>query len=303
MKVDLTTNIGSLKFKNPVLTASGTFGYGLLMNEIFEISELGGIITKSITLSKREGNPVPRIAETACGILNSIGLENKGIDNFFSEILPEIRKLKTNIIASIAGETEHEYGSLAERLDKYVNAFEVNISCPNVKKGGMSFGQDLTSTKRVVKKVREKTSLPLIVKLTPNVNKVEDFGRMSEDNGANAISLVNTYKGLSIDVKRRKSKLGGFTGGLSGPAIKPLALYAVWKIARNVNIPVIGCGGITDFTDAIEFFMAGASLIEVGSATFRDPDASLSILEGIRNFLETEGIKNIKEIIGVIDEN
>ncbi|MCK4396307.1 dihydroorotate dehydrogenase [candidate division WOR-3 bacterium] len=303
MKIDLTTEIGKLKFKNPVLTASGTFGYGLLMKKIFDISRLGGIITKSITIRSRPGNPAPRIVETACGMLNSIGLENKGIENFLDEVLPEIKSFKTNVIVSIAGETVDEYGRLAEKLDRNVSAIEVNISCPNVKKGGMSFGQDLSSTKEVVKKVRRKTSLPVIVKLTPNITRIEDIAKVSEENGADAVSIVNTYEGLSIDIYERNSKLGGFTGGLSGPAIKPLALYAVWKVAKNIDVPVIGCGGIMNFSDAIEFFMAGASLIEVGSATFSDPNASLRILKGVKHFLEEENIKSIKEIVGIVDEN
>ena len=303
MKIDLSTKIGKLKFKNPVLTASGTFGYGLLINEIFDISRLGGIITKSITIRSRPGNPAPRIVETACGMLNSIGLENKGIENFLDEVLPEIKSFKTNVIVSIAGETVDEYGRLAEKLDRNVSAIEVNISCPNVKKGGMSFGQDLSSTKEVVKKVRRKTSLPVIVKLTPNITRIEDIAKVSEENGADAVSIVNTYEGLSIDIYERNSKLGGFTGGLSGPAIKPLALYAVWKVAKNIDVPVIGCGGIMNFSDAIEFFMAGASLIEVGSATFSDPNASLRILKGVKHFLEEENIKSIKEIVGIVDEN
>ena len=236
MNIDLTTKIGELRFKNPVLTASGTFGYGLIMEEFSDVSLLGGIITKSITLKPKVGNPAPRIAETACGMLNSIGLENRGIDNFLEDILPGIRRFKTNIIASIAGKDEDEYGLLAERLDRQVSAIEVNISCPNVKEGGMSFGQDISSTKRVVKKVRMKTALPVIVKLTPNVTSIEDIAKVSEDNGADAVSLVNTYKGLSVDIHSGRSKLGGFAGGLSGPAIKPLALYSIWKVARNIDI-------------------------------------------------------------------
>lgn len=303
MKIDLSTKIGKLKFKNPVLTASGTFGYGLLINEIFDISRLGGIITKSITIRSRPGNPAPRIVEAACGMLNSIGLENKGIENFLDEVLPKIKSFNTNVIASIAGETVDEYGRLAEKLDRNVSAIEVNISCPNVKKGGMSFGQDLSSTKKVVKKVRRKTSLPVIVKLTPNITRIEDIAKASEESGADAVSIVNTYEGFSIDIYRRNSKLGGFSGGLSGPAIKPLALFAVWKVAKNIDVPVIGCGGIMNFSDAIEFFMAGASLIEVGSATFSDLNASLRILKGVKHFLEEENIKSIKEIVGIVDEN
>lgn len=300
--MDLSISIGKVMFKNPVLTASGTFGYGLLMNEIFDISLLGGIITKSITVKPRLGNPAPRIIETSCGMLNSIGLENKGIDHFLNEILPEISRLKTHIIASIAGGTEEEYALLAERLEGKVSAVEVNISCPNVREGGMSFGQDPSATERVVRAVRDNTSLPVIAKLTPNVTRIEQFAEACEESGADAISLVNTYKGLSVNIIERRSDLGGFTGGLSGPAIKPLALFAVWNVAQHVGIPIIGCGGITTWSDAIEFMMAGASLIEIGSATFRTPDASLKILEGIKRFMVRENIKHIKEIVGVVKE-
>lgn len=302
MTNELSTKIDSLKFKNPLLTASGTFGYGLIMKNILDISKLGGIITKSITINPKTGNPPPRVVETACGMLNSIGLENPGIDNFLQVILPEINGFKTNIIASIAGETWEEYGMLAEKLENSVNAIEVNISCPNVKKGGMSFGQDVKTTKKIVKSVRKKTSLPLIVKLTPNVTNIVDIAKATEENGADAISLVNTYMGLSLDIELRRAKLGGFSGGLSGPAIKPMALYAVWDVARNTNISIIGGGGIMDSTDALEFLMAGASLIEIGSATFREPHASLKILDGIKHFLEKKKIKNIKEIIGIIEK-
>lgn len=300
--VDLSIVIGKVTFKNPVLTASGTFGYGLLMNELFDVSMLGGIITKSITVEARMGNPPPRIIETSCGMLNSIGLENKGVDHFLKEILPAVGKLDTHIIASIAGETEEEYALLAEQLSGRVSALEINISCPNVKKGGMSFGQDLSATEHVVKAVKAHTSLPVIAKLTPNVTRIEEFAEVCEESGADAISVVNTYRGLSVNIVDRRSKLGAFTGGLSGPAIKPLALFAVWNISRHVNIPIIGCGGITTWSDAIEFLMAGASLVAIGSATFREPDASLRILDGIKGFMRRERINHIKEIVGVVKE-
>jgi dihydroorotate dehydrogenase (NAD+) catalytic subunit len=299
-KIDLSTSIGNVTFKNPVLTASGTFGYGLLMNELFDISLLGGIITKSITIEPRSGNAPPRIVETSCGMLNSIGLENKGIEHFIQEILPAVKELKTHIIASIAGSTDEEFGMLAEQLNDKVSALEVNISCPNVREGGMSFGQDLSATERVVQVVKEHSSLPVIAKLTPNVTRIEEFAMVCEESGADAISLVNTYKGLSVNISERRSDLGGFTGGLSGPAIKPLALFAVWNVSQHITIPVIGCGGITTWSDAVEFLMAGASLIEIGSATFREPDASLKILEGIKQFMVRERIKHIKEIVGVV---
>lgn len=301
-KTDLSVSVGGVTFNNPVLTASGTFGYGLLMNELFDISLLGGIITKSITVEARPGNPRPRIIETSCGMLNSIGLENKGIDHFLSEILPAVRGFRTHIIASIAGGTEEEFALLAERLGEQVSALEVNISCPNVRQGGMSFGQDLSATERVVRTVKEHSPIPVIVKLTPNVTRIEQFAKVCEQSGADAISLVNTYKGLAVNIVERRSELGGFTGGLSGPAIKPLALFAVWNVSQHVTIPVIGCGGITTWGDAVEFLMAGASLVAVGSATFREPDASLKILEGLKKFMVREKIKRIEDIIGVVKE-
>ncbi len=302
MKLDLSTKIGTVLFKNPVLAASGTSGYGAILNDIFDVSQLGGIITKSITVKPRKGNPPPRIIETSCGMLNSIGLENRGIQYFLDENLPRLKTFKTNVIASIAGNSDEEYAMLAETLNKQVDAIEVNISCPNVKEGGMSFGQELHSTRKVVETVKAVSSIPIIVKLTPNVTRIEDFAKVCEESGADAISLVNTYNGLSIDIRSRRSNIGAFTGGLSGPAIKPLALYAVWKTAKTVGIPVIGCGGVMNYVDAIEFFMAGASFIEIGSATFREPDASLKILRGIKQFLEDENICCLNDIKGVIHE-
>jgi len=300
---NLEVQIGSLRFKNPVLTASGTFGNGQIMNEIFDVSVLGGIITKSITLKPKEGNPAPRIVETSCGMLNSIGLENAGLDNFLNNILPKIQLLRTNKIASIAGASEEEYGMLAEKLDGKVNGLEINISCPNVKRGGMSFGQDVDSVARITKIVRRKTSLPFIVKLTPNVTHIEDIAKACEENGADAVSLVNTYKGMAIDVRQRISKLGSFSGGLSGPAIKPLALYAVSQVYSKVNIPVIGCGGIMNVVDALEFIMAGATLIEVGSATFREPMAAPKIVEGLKLYCEKEKIGILEKIRGIVNED
>jgi dihydroorotate dehydrogenase (NAD+) catalytic subunit len=235
-------------------------------------------------------------------MLNSIGLENKGIEHFLSEILPAINELNTQIIASIAGGTEEEFAALAEQLGDRVSALEVNISCPNVREGGMSFGQDLSATERVVRTVKEHARIPVIVKLTPNVTRIEQFAKVCEESGADAISMVNTYKGLSVNIVERRSELGGFTGGLSGPAIKPLALFAVWNVSQHVSIPIIGCGGITTWRDAVEFLMAGASLIAIGSATFREPDASLKILEGIKQFMARENIKKVKEIVGVVKE-
>ncbi len=303
MKVDLSTKIGAVLFKNPVLTASGTSGYGSILSDIFDVSQLGGIITKSITVKPRKGNPPPRIIETSCGMLNSIGLENRGIQYFLDENLPRLKRFKTNVIASIAGNSDEEYAMLAEMLNKQVDAIEVNISCPNVKEGGMSFGQELHSTRKVVEAVKEVSSIPIIVKLTPNVTRIENFAKICEESGADAISLVNTYKGLSIDIRNRRSNIGAFAGGLSGPAIKPLALYAVWKTAKTVDIPVIGCGGLMNYVDAIEFIMAGASFIEIGSATFREPDASLKILRGIKQFLEDENICSLNDIKGVVHES
>jgi len=301
--VNMDFNIGDLHFKNPVLTASGTFGYGSEFDDFINISDLGGIILKGTTFEPREGNPYPRMAETASGMLNSVGLQNKGIDYFEQVIYDKVTRYDTNVIININGSTIDDYVALAERvsrLDK-IHAIELNISCPNVKMGGMVFGTNPDSTREVTKAVRAVYPKKLIVKLTPNVTNIIDFARIAEEEGADAVSLINTLLGLAIDVKSMKPSLATITGGLSGPAIKPVALRMVWQVARVVSIPVIGIGGIMNASDALEFFIAGASAIQVGTASFIDPQISIRILEGIEKYLDSKGYSDIRDIIGIIN--
>ncbi len=302
--VNLGFNIGDLHFKNPVLTASGTFGHGSEFDDFIDVSRLGGLIVKGTTLEPREGNPSPRMAETPSGMLNSVGLQNKGIDYFEKNIYPRISKYKTNVIVNINGSYFKDYVALAERiniLDK-IPAIELNISCPNVKKGGMAFGTDPGSTRKVVKAVRAVCSKKLIVKLSPNVTDIADFARIAEEEGADSVSLINTLLGMAVDTENMKPSLATGTGGLSGPAVKPVALRMVWQVAKAVKIPVIGIGGIMNPDDAIEFFLAGASAIQVGTASFIDPRASVKILEGIEQYLEKKGFNDISEIVGYINK-
>jgi dihydroorotate dehydrogenase (NAD+) catalytic subunit len=301
--VNLAFNIGNLHFKNPVLTASGTFGYGSEFDDFINVSDLGGIIVKGTTLEPREGNPYPRMAETASGMLNSVGLQNKGIDYFEQVIYDKVTRYETNVILNINGNTIDDYVALAERvgrLDK-IHAIELNISCPNVKMGGMVFGTNPDSTREVTKAVRAVYPKKLIVKLSPNVTNIVDFARIVEEEGADAVSLINTLLGMAVDVKSMKPLLSTITGGLSGPAIKPIALRMVWQVAMGVSIPVIGIGGIMNSNDAIEFFLAGASAIQVGTASFIDPQISLKILEGIEKYLVDKGYSDIKDIVGIIN--
>lgn len=302
--VKLDFNIGDLHFKNPVITASGTFGYGSEFEDFIDISQLGGIIVKGTTLEPREGNPAPRMAETPSGMLNSVGLQNKGIDYFEKHIYPRISKYRTNVIININGSYFKDYVELAERVGSLnkIHAIELNISCPNVKKGGMAFGTDPASTRKVVKAVRAVYSKKLIVKLSPNVNDIVEFARIAEEEGADSVSLINTLLGMAVDTENMSPALATFTGGLSGPAVKPVALRMVWQVANAVKIPVIGIGGIMNATDAIEFFLAGASAIQVGTASFIDPQVSVKILEGIEQYLERKGFKDIKDIIGYINK-
>ncbi len=301
--VNLGFSIGDLKFKNPVLTASGTFGYGREFDDFIDVSALGGIVLKGTTLEHREGNSYPRMAETPMGMLNTVGLQNKGIDYFETSIYPKIKSYKTNVIVNINGSYIEEYVELASRINKLdkIPAIELNISCPNVKMGGMAFGTNPASAREVVKSVRKAYDKKLIVKLSPNVTNIVEFARISEEEGADAISLINTLLGMAVDVRNMKPSLSTITGGLSGPAIKPVALRMVWQAANAVNIPVIGMGGIMDAYDALEFILAGASAIQVGTASFIDPAASVKILEGIRNYLEEKGIDDIREITGYIN--
>ncbi len=301
--VNLGFSIGDLHFKNPVLTASGTFGYGHEFDDFMDVSRLGGIVVKGTTLEPREGNLYPRMAETPSGMLNTVGLQNKGIDYFEKSIYPRIAGYDTNIIVNINGSILEDYVELAQRFNKLdrIPAIELNISCPNVKKGGMIFGTNLDSAREVTRAVRAVYTKKLIVKLSPNVTSIEDFARVIEEEGADSISLINTLLGMAIDVKNMKPSLSTITGGLSGPAIKPVALRMVWQVARAVKIPVIGMGGIMTATDAIEFLLAGASSIQVGTASFIEPDASIKILEGIEEYLVNKGITDIREIIGYIN--
>jgi dihydroorotate dehydrogenase (NAD+) catalytic subunit len=301
--VNLGFSIGDLHFKNPVLTASGTFGYGSEFDDFIDVSRLGGIVLKGTTMETREGNPYPRMAETPSGMLNAVGLQNKGIDYFEKNIYPRILNYETNIIMNINGSYIEDYIALAERinnLDK-IRAIELNISCPNVKMGGMAFGTNINSAREVTREVRSVYSGKLIVKLSPNVTDIVEFARIVEDEGADSVSLINTLLGMSVDVKRMKPSLSTVTGGLSGPAVKPVALRMVWQVANAVKIPVIGIGGIMSATDALEFILAGATAIQVGTASFIDPQVSVKILEGIENFLVKKGYSDIKEIVGYLN--
>ncbi len=295
--------IGNLKFKNPVITASGTFGNGSEFDDFIDISRLGGIILKGTTMEPREGNPYPRMAETPSGMLNAVGLQNRGIDYFEKNIYTVISQYDTNVIMNINGSYIEDYIALAERVNKLdkIPAIELNISCPNVKMGGMAFGTNPASAREVVKAVRAVYSKILIVKLSPNVTNIVDFARISEEEGADSVSLINTLLGMAVDIKTLKPSLSTITGGLSGPAVKPVALRMVWQVAKAVKIPVIGIGGIMSAGDAIEFFLAGASAIQVGTASFIDPGISITILNGITKYLADKGFSDIKDIIGLIN--
>ncbi len=290
-----------LMLANPVMTASGTFGYGTEYSHLFDIQQLGAIVCKGTTLEARDGNPQPRLAETACGVLNSIGLQNIGVNALIKEKVPIWASWQVPVIVNIAGETIDDYAQLAGKLDGVagINAIEVNISCPNVKAGGAEFGANPESAAEVTAAVKATTSRPILVKLTPNTTDIVKIAMAVAEAGADAITLINTLRGMAIDTVKRKPLLGSITGGLSGPAIKPVALYMVYEVAGAVEIPVIGCGGITTASDAIEFIMAGASAIQVGTAGFTNPRAPLDVLEGIEQFMKKEGIKEVAELIGV----
>jgi dihydroorotate dehydrogenase (NAD+) catalytic subunit len=301
--VNIGISIGNLKFKNPVITASGTFGYGSEFDDFIDVSRLGGIILKGTTMEPREGNPYPRMAETPSGMLNAVGLQNKGIDYFVKNIYPKVSGYDTNVIVNINGSYIEDYVALAERvneLDK-IPAIELNISCPNVKMGGMAFGTNPDSAHEVIKAVRAVYSKVLIVKLSPNVTSIVEFARISEEEWADSVSLINTLLGMAVDIKAMKPSLSTITGGLSGPAVKPVALRMVWQVAKAIKIPVIGIGGIMSAGDAIEFLLAGASAIQVGTASFTDPGVSITILEGISKYLTDKGFSDINEIIGLIN--
>jgi len=301
--VNLGFSIGDLHFKNPVLTASGTFGNGTEFDDFIEVSALGGVILKGTTLEPREGNGYPRMAETPSGMLNSVGLQNKGIDYFEKVIYPRILKYDTNIIVNVNGSYIEDYIALAERINKLqkIPAIELNISCPNVKMGGMAFGTNLDSAREVTREVRSVYSKKLIVKLSPNVTNIVDFARIVEEEGADSVSLINTLLGMAVDIVDMRPALSTVTGGLSGPAIKPVALRMVWQVANAVKIPVIGMGGIMTASDAIEFLLVGASAIQVGTASFIDPRVSIKILEGIESYLANKGYKDISDIVGFLN--
>jgi dihydroorotate dehydrogenase (NAD+) catalytic subunit len=301
--VNLGFSIGDLHFKNPVLTASGTFGNATEFDDFIDVSDLGGVILKGTTMEPREGNPYPRMAETPSGMLNSVGLQNKGIDYFEKVIYPRILKYNTNIIVNVNGSYIEDYIALAEKINrlKKIQAIELNISCPNVKMGGMAFGTNLDSAREVTREVRSVYSKKLIVKLSPNVTNIVDFATIVEEEGADSVSLINTLLGMAVDITGMRPALSTITGGLSGPAIKPVALRMVWQVANAVKIPVIGMGGIMTAADALEFILAGASAIQVGTASFIDPRSSVKILKGIENFLADKGYTDIREIVGFIN--
>jgi dihydroorotate dehydrogenase (NAD+) catalytic subunit len=300
---DLSVRIHTLQLKNPVMTASGTFGYGPEFADFIPLDGLGGIIVKGTTLHPREGNDYPRMVETASGMLNCVGLQNKGVDYFCEHIYPEIKDIDTNIIVNVSGSSPDDYAECAARVDalEKVPAIELNISCPNVKQGGMAFGVTCEGAASVVKAVRKRYHKTLIVKLSPNVTNIAEIARAVEAEGADSVSLINTLMGMAIDIEKRRPKLSIGTGGLSGPAVKPVALRMVWQVAKAVKIPVIGLGGIMTATDAIEFLMAGATAIEIGTANFIDPAVTIKVRDGIDEWLDRHGCKSVQEIIGVLE--
>jgi len=300
---DLRVDIGALALKNPVMTASGTFGYGLEFEDFIDLGGLGGIIVKGTTLKPREGNDYPRMAETASGMLNCVGLQNKGVEYFCEHIYPQIKDIDTNMIVNVSGSSPEDYAECAARIDALENipAIELNISCPNVKDGGMAFGVTCQGASSVVKAVRQAYHKTLIVKLSPNVTDIAEIARAVEAEGADSVSLINTLMGMAIDIERRKKVLSIGTGGLSGPAVKPVALRMVYQVAKAVKIPVVGLGGISTAKDAIEFLMAGATAIEIGTANFLDPAVTIKVRDGINDWLDEHGCKDVHEIIGCLE--
>ena len=303
MRPDLSVNIAGIRLKNPVLAASGTFGYGTEYADIVDINKLGGLVTKAITLKPREGTPPPRTVETAAGMLNSIGLANVGVDAFIKEKIPLLHKFNTAVIVNVAGSTVAEYVEVVRRLDgcKGIDGLEINISCPNVKQGGFLFGSAPQTAAKVIGETRKVTSLPLIAKLTPNVTDIVSIARAVEDAGADALSLINTLLGMAIDVETKRSKLANVTGGLSGPAIKPVALVMVWKVAGAAKVPVVGIGGILSVEDALEFLLAGACAVQVGTGNFVDPQCTITIIHGLEQYCREKGIVRISEIVGTLE--
>jgi dihydroorotate dehydrogenase (NAD+) catalytic subunit len=302
-KPDLKVDIGGLKLQNPVMTASGTFGYAREFDHLVDLNRLGGIIVKGLSLKPTKGNPPPRIVETPCGMLNAIGLENVGIESFVDEKLPFLQTLAPPLIVNIYGKLEEDYARLAARIDEVeaIAGIEVNISCPNVNAGGMAFGVDPQAAFSVVRAVRDQTTKPLIVKLSPNVSDITEIALAAQEAGADCLSLINTLTAMVVDIETRRSRLANITGGLSGPAIKPVAVRMVWQVAQVVNVPVIGIGGIMKAEDALEFFIAGASAVQVGTANFINPHVTTDVIDGIEAFLAERNIAGISDIIGTLE--
>jgi dihydroorotate dehydrogenase (NAD+) catalytic subunit len=300
---DLSVNIGQLSLSNPVMTASGTFGYGKEFADFIDLSRLGGIIVKGTTLHHREGNPYPRMAETPSGLLNAVGLQNKGVDYFIEHIYPEIKDIQSRMIVNVSGSAVEDYVATAEKINELeqIPAIELNISCPNVKQGGMAFGVSAKGCSEVVKAVREVYKKTLIVKLSPNVTDITEIARAAEASGADSVSLINTLLGMAIDAEKRRPLLSTVTGGMSGAAVKPIALRMVWQTAKAVKIPVVGLGGIMNWKDAVEFLLAGATAIEIGTANFIDPTVTVKVVEGINDYLDRHGFKSVNEIIGALE--
>ena len=298
----LNVKINQLSLKNPVMTASGTFGYGLEFADFVPLEDIGGIIVKGTTLHPRQGNDYPRMAETASGMLNCVGLQNHGVDYFCTDIYPKIKDINTNMIVNVSGSSPDDYAECAARIEalERIPAIEVNISCPNVKQGGMAFGVTCEGAASVVRAVRKRYHKTMIVKLSPNVTDVADIARAVEAEGADSVSLINTLMGMAIDIEKRKPLLSISTGGLSGPAVKPVALRMVWQVARAVKIPVIGLGGICNAGDAIEFMMVGATAIQIGTANFLDPQVTIKVKDGINEWLDKHGCSSVNEIIGAL---
>lgn len=301
--VDLSVNIGGLKFKNPVLTASGTFGYGTEFSDFIDLNRLGGFIVKGTTLEHREGNPYPRMVETPSGMINAVGLQNKGVDYFINHIYPGIRSFKSVPIVNVSGAKIEDYVAVCERLadETEIEGVEINISCPNVKQGGMAFGTTASGAAQVTKAVRKAFPGTVIVKLSPNVTDITEIARAAESEGADAVSLINTLMAMAIDVERRRPYLSTITGGLSGPAVRPIAVRMVWQTAKAVKIPVVGLGGIMNGRDALEFILAGASAIEVGTANFIDPSVTVKIVDYINDYCSRHGVDDVKSLIGAIN--
>ena len=297
---DLSVNIGNLKLSNPVMTASGTFGYGKEFEDFVDLEKIGGIIVKGTTLHRREGNPYPRMAETPMGMLNAVGLQNKGVDYFISEIYPQIKEIRTNMIVNVSGSAIEDYVQTAEKINALdaIPAIELNISCPNVKQGGMAFGVTAKGASEVVKAVREVYKKTLIVKLSPNVTDITEIACAVEGAGADSVSLINTLLGMAIDAEKRRPVLSTITGGMSGAAVKPIALRMVWQVSKAVNIPVVGLGGIMNWKDAVEFLLAGATAVQIGTANFIDPAITVKVAEGIDDYLNRHGFTSVKDIIG-----